>query len=391
LITILAFVFVLLVLVFIHELGHFVAARSVGVKVLRLSLGFPPRLFSFSPTSSGWIFKIFFIRRNDSGKLTWAPVIEKVIARPPSKVSETEYCVALVPIGGYVKMAGAIDESMDEKVTGAPDELSSKNKLQQIWVMSAGVLMNILLAILVFSIVVFIRGVPEGSTDPVVVELEQGLPAAEAGIQVGDRILHIDGQSISTWEEMTRIIHNKPLEMVTVGWERDGKIMSAQIETVQHQVMGKCDVQQVGLIGIGRKIEIRKAGLFESLGLGTQEVEMWLCRIITLLGKMITRQASLKDIGGPILIAQLAGQQAQAGFIPLIYLMAIISVNLALINILPIPALDGGHILILLIEGISRRELSMKVRMVIQQVGMTLLLLLILVIMYNDLARLFFR
>ena len=391
-ITILATIFVLLVLVFIHELGHFVAARSVGIRVIRLSLGFPPRLFSFSPTSSGWIFKFFFFRKNDSGKLTWAPVVEKVFSVPRSKASETEYCIALIPVGGYVKMAGSIDESLEEDISGAPDELASKNKLQQIWVMSAGVLMNVLLAILIFTgIVFFSTGIPEVTNEPIVKELEPNYPAEAAGIQVGDKILSIDGKPVATWEEMSEIIHSKPFETISITWQQDGKIKTEILTVKEDPVFDGKELKTEGRVGMSGGYEIREATILESIESGFILTGRWFGVIVTSLKLIITGEVSFKQIGGPILIAQLAGQSAQAGLVPLLNLMAIISVNLAFINILPVPALDGGHILILLIEGITRRELSIKIRMIVQQVGMALLLLLILAIIYNDLTRLFFN
>ena len=129
--TLLAMIFVLGVLVFVHELGHFLAARSVGVRVERFSLGFPPRLATFIPTEKGWIFRLFFYSRNEEGKLEWGPILEKTLKKIPRKATETEFTLALIPLGGYVKMAGTIDESLDDKLTGAPDELTSKSRLQQ--------------------------------------------------------------------------------------------------------------------------------------------------------------------------------------------------------------------------------------------------------------------
>ena len=149
--TIFAMIFVLGVLIFVHELGHFLAARSIGVRVERFSLGFPPRFLSFTPTTEGLLFRLYFYKWNDDSKLEWKPVIEKVVSAPRNKGSDTEYCFALVPLGGYVKVAGYVDESLDVELTGSPDELNSKNRFQQIWFMSAGVLMNILLAIVFFT------------------------------------------------------------------------------------------------------------------------------------------------------------------------------------------------------------------------------------------------
>lgn len=387
--TALAFIFVLFVLIFVHELGHFLAARSVGVKVLRLSLGFPPRLLSFIPTPSGWIFRFYFFRRSDSGKLKWLPLVEKTISRPLSKATETEYCVALVPLGGFVRMAGTIDEGLDDVFTGAPHELASKSRLQQVWVMSAGVLMNVLLAIVVFAAVTYSTGITEFTDEPVVMEVLPSYPAEEAGIEAGDRILSVADQPVGSWTEIREIIHGKLFEAISVQWQRNGEVLSAQLTPREGQDVVGDETKTVGVIGIRGGYVVRNTTAVESLNQGFIQTGLWFGIIVHTLKMIATGQLSVKEIGGPILIAQLAGQSAQLGFVSLLILLAIISVNLAFINILPIPALDGGHILIILIEAVARRQLSAKVRMAIQQAGMALLLLLILVIIYNDLSRLF--
>lgn len=388
-ITILAMIFVLAVLIFVHELGHFLAARSVGVKVERFSLGFPPRLLSFTPLKDGWLFKLFFFRRNEKGKFDWSPIFERVISKPLRKSTETEYSIALIPLGGYVKMAGTIDESLDNSITGAPYELNSKNRLQQIWVMSAGVLMNLLLAVLVFAGLTIMSGISEFSNEPVVDELVPGFPAEKVGIQGGDRIVSVNGTPVSTWEEMNVIISSKPNETIEIRWVRGEEEFSSQLTTRETQTLYNGKPKVVGAMGITREYTIRDAGILESLKVGLVQTGFWLKVIVNTLGMLLTGEASAKDIGGPILIAQMAGQSARLGFAALLSFLAIISVNLAFINIIPIPGLDGGHILIITIESIIRRKLSVKVRIAIQQVGMAFLMLLILFVIYNDISRLF--
>ena len=148
--TFYAFIILLGVLVTIHEFGHFIAARSVGIRVERFSVGVPPRLFSITSIDGGFILNIFFFKMVN-GKIKWRPVLSKTIKRSSRKGSNTEYVIALLPLGGYVKMAGMIDESMDTKIQNKNDEFQSKNLIEKIWVLSAGVLMNTLLAIVVFS------------------------------------------------------------------------------------------------------------------------------------------------------------------------------------------------------------------------------------------------
>ncbi|MDP6455859.1 MAG: RIP metalloprotease RseP [Candidatus Marinimicrobia bacterium] len=387
--TILAVIFVLGLLILVHELGHFMAARSVGVSVIRFSLGFPPRILSFTPTGQGWLFRLYFFKKGENGKPAWGPVYEKVITSAVSKPTETEYCMAIVPLGGYLRVAGVIDEGLDETLTGAPDELNSKNRLEQGWFMSAGVIMNILLAVFLFAGITYTTGVAEVTDEPVVMEVQPSFPAQEIGLIAGDRIISIDGESIETWRELSDIIHGKPMEEISLRWERDGEVLSASVTTRESQIAAGDKVEKVGMIGISGGYEIRQAGVVESLSSGAVRTGFWFAVIVKSLKMIVTGEASMKDIGGPILIAQLAGQSAQAGIVALLSFTAIISVNLAFINILPVPGLDGGHILLLLIEGIARRKISVKARMIIQQAGMAMLLLLILVVIYNDITRLF--
>lgn len=387
--TILAMIFVLGVLIFVHELGHFMAARSIGVRVERFSLGYPPRLISFTPTADGLLFRLFFYRWRGARKPEWGPVIEKIISGPRPKSSDTEYCLAIVPLGGYVKVAGYVDESLEAEITGAPDELNSKNRLQQIWFMSAGVIMNILLAVIFFAGITKYTGVAERTGEPVVMDVSPGFPAAEAGIEPGDRIVSVKSRNIAEWSELTEIIHASPNEEINVVWIRDGQTFSAAVKPRLGSVPDGDGMKEVGLIGVAGGYTIRDAAVGESIVNGVERTGFWFGMIVRSLSMIVTGEASMKDIGGPILIAQLAGESARAGMIALLSFTAIISVNLAFINILPIPGLDGGHILLVTLEGITRRNFSLKVRMAIQQAGMALLLLLIIVVLYNDLTRLF--
>ncbi len=305
-----AAILVLGVLILVHELGHFFAARSVGVRVDRFSIGFPPRLITLTSVDNGWNFKLFFYKRDDSGKLVWGPIKESVLSVEGRVGSGTEYCLALIPFGGYVKMAGTIDESLDPTIKNKPYELMSKSRLAQTWVMSAGILMNIVLAFILFTGIVWNTGLPEASDEPVVHEIVPELPADKAGLKIGDRITAIDDVVITSWTELSGIIHQLPNTEIELAWESEGIIQE----------------------------------------------------------KTITTYFQIN---------------------PAFYFMALISVNLAFINLLPIPGLDGGHIFITLIEGTIRRPLSVKTRMLIQQVGMVFLLLIMATVLFNDFSRLF--
>ncbi|SVA30208.1 uncharacterized protein METZ01_LOCUS83062, partial [marine metagenome] len=194
-----AFIIVLGVIVMVHELGHFFAARSVGVRVDRFSIGFPPRFITITSVSGGFEFRLFFYRRDQEGKIVWGPVKSWLINKPGREGSGTEYCLAIIPLGGYVKMAGMIDESLDGKIEYKPDELMSKPVWAQIWVMSAGVIMNILLAFIIFTGVAWNNGTPAVSNEPVIHTLVDDMPAKAEGLLPGDRILSVDDVQISTW------------------------------------------------------------------------------------------------------------------------------------------------------------------------------------------------
>lgn len=321
--------------------------------------------------------------------MVWGPVFKKLFARIPKKLTGTEYCVALIPLGGYVKMAGAIDESLDDNLTGAPDELASQSRLKQAWVMIAGVLMNVVLAVLLFSGITFFMGIPEITNEPVVMEVKPDYPAQEAGIQAGDRILTINEQEIESWQALTEMVHSKPNQVIAVKWQRGDEIFSTEILTTEVSTQTDEGIEKIGLIGITGGYVNRDAGIIESFQDGVSKTGFWFGIIGRSLKMLVTGEASLKEIGGPILIAQLAGESARAGFSVLLSFMAVISINLAFLNILPIPGLDGGHLFIILIESIGRRAISIKTRMVIQQVGMALLFLLMLVVVFNDISRLF--
>ncbi|MED5427633.1 MAG: RIP metalloprotease RseP [Candidatus Neomarinimicrobiota bacterium] len=382
-----ATILVLGVLIFVHELGHYLAARSVGVRVERFSIGFPPRFLSCKSVDGGWDVRVFFYRLYQA-KISWGPVFETHISTPGRIGSTTEYVLALVPLGGYVKMAGVIDESMDTEITHSPDELTSKPFWAKLWVLSAGVIMNILTAFILFAGIAYVQGSPEVIDKPVISELQPGMPAQNAGLEPGDRITAVNDESVTSWVELQSVINKIPDTPITITLLRGSEEMEFSFTTSHY--IGPIDhgVDTLGVIGIiqehvyhpitiGQAIVSGYIGTLNSFGLIFLTFEM--------LGN---GSASMKDLGGPVMIAQLAGQSAQAGWIPLLTFMALISVNLGFINILPVPGLDGGHILIILIESILRRPLSIKARITIQQVGMVFLLLLMGTVMFNDISRL---
>jgi len=387
--TILAFIFVLGVIVIIHELGHFFAARSVGVRVDRFSIGFPPRLFTVNSVDGGFEINLFFYKKNEMDKINWDIVKTWNINIPERKGSGTEYCFAIVPLGGYVKLAGMIDESMDGTIQNEPYELMSKPVWAQIWVMSAGVIMNILLAFVIFTSLAWYQGVPTSENKPVIYSVEEDSPAKNANLLPGDKIIKVNDYSISTWSDLSSTIQEQPNKSINITYVREGKESSIDIYTTFRvfPIDGKLDT--LGMIGIAPELIYKPIGIIRASQLGVTSTVGGLGLVVLSIKLLISGQASVGDLGGPILIAQIAGETARAGIISLFGFMAIISCNLAFINFLPIPGLDGGHVFIILAESILRRKFTLKTRMVIQQIGMAFLLLLMATVMINDIGRLF--
>ena len=386
--TIWAFIILLGVLITIHEYGHFMAARSVGVQVERFSIGVPPRFLTIESVDSGYLFRIFFFKRTE-GSWKWQPVMEKHIERSGRVGSNTEYVIALLPLGGYVKMAGMIDESMDTKITYEENEFMSKPLWAKIWILSAGVIMNTVLAFIIFASLGYYQGSAEVVDEPIVRETIADMPAELAGMLPGDRIKKIDDNDIQTWEELTTIVKAKPDEEIKLVIERDGAIVNKLVTSTRNIIPTKGGMDTVGVLGIYPELIYTSITLNEAVSIGWSRTIGSFVMIIESLRMLGSGEASVKDFGGPIMIAQLAGQTAEAGFVPFLTFMALLSVNLAFLNILPIPGLDGGHIFIHLVEFVIRKPLTLKTRIVIQQIGMAFLLLLMVTIIFQDITRLF--
>ena len=353
-VTILSTVFVLGILVFIHELGHFLAAKLSGIRVDTFSMGYPPRLI---------------------GK----------------KIGDTDYCISAVPFGGYVKISGMVDESMDtEELKGDPQpwEFRSKPWINRFSVILAGPVMNLVLAYLIFVGGVFVYGIGEFSPEPVVGIVSEGEPAEAAGLAEGDRILSINDIQVSSWDEMSEIVHAAPEQAMTFTWMRDNQKMSQVIIPARKELPNaEGKTEEVGLIGIGPVLETRRAGFFEAFQRGGDNFIFLTNMIVDVVGKLVTGRESVKSLAGPVAIAKMAGESARSGFGNLVGFLAMLSLNLGILNLLPIPVLDGGHLLMLSVEGIARREVPLKVKMVIQQVFMVLLLGLMGFVIYNDILR----
>lgn len=428
--TILAFAFVLGVLVFVHELGHFMAAKRLGIKVLKFQLGFNPTVVSF--------------RRGD-----------------------TEYGIGALPLGGYVKMAG---ENIDDARTGNPEEFLSRTKWERFQVLIMGPVMNLALAYVLTAVVLYqgaqvpvyedqpvvvgtvapdsaaakadirpgdrivaaadrsvltweefylavapkvnreielrvvrdgrestLRLTPTPSTQstrfeigdigvlpdvhPYVPSVNAGEPADRAGVKAGDVIVAVNDQNITFRTDLRKAIASRPGQQITLSILRNGSPMSLQVTPER-----RGDIGWLG-ISIADETKSIKPGLLEAARLSFDKNLQYTGLIFQTIGGLLTRQTSPKQLMGPVAIAQLSGEQAQLGWVALLSLMASISLNLGLINLLPIPILDGGHITIMALEGVARRDFSAQVKEKMLFAGFVVIMMLMVTVIYNDLTR----
>ncbi|MDY6951547.1 MAG: RIP metalloprotease RseP [Thermodesulfobacteriota bacterium] len=351
---IVSFAIVLGVLIFAHEFGHFIVAKALGVGVEKFSLGFGPKIL---------------------GK----------------KVGMTDYRISAVPLGGYVKMVGeAPDSELDP--SQIPLSFSHKSLWKRSLIVLAGPVFNLLLSVAIFFAFLLISGLP--IIEPEVGGVQEGMPAAQAGVQTGDYIAAVDGAPVAQWDEMAGIIKQSKGRPLTFELLRKGEVVSVQIVprlVPSQNLFGETiDKYVIGITPSGA-YTIERLNPVEALTRGVAET--WQIAKVTVLviGKIVTGRVSAKKaIGGPIMIAQIAGEQAKAGITSLIGFIAALSVTLGVINLLPIPVLDGGHLLFFAIEAISRRPVNLKMREVAQQVGLFLLVLIMIYVIYNDISRILF-
>ena len=428
--TVLAFLFVLGVLVFVHELGHFLAAKRVGIRVIKFQLGFNPTIASF--------------RRGD-----------------------TEYGIGALPLGGYVKMAG---ETTEDEIAGQPDEFLSKTRWERFQVLIMGPVMNLLLAFVLLAVVLY-QGAEVGSYEdqPVVVgSVAAGSPAAKADIAPGDRIVSVADHRVDTWEQFYMTVGARPNREITVGLLRNGLDVTRTLTPVVAPGQSRFEIGDIGVMpnvhphlmsvnagepgargglmkgdvitavdgavmtfhaqfrdaiakhpGKTMTVSILRDGkpmdltitpdthgtigwlgvlpvddtrsikptFVEALGLSARRNVQMAGMIGQTIWGLVTRQLSPKQLMGPIAIAQVSGETAQLGWIALISLMATISLNLGLLNLMPIPLLDGGHIFIMGLEGLARRDFSVRVKEKMLLAGFVVLMTLMVTVIYNDLTR----
>lgn len=439
------------ILVFIHEFGHFAAAKLSGMRADVFAIGFGKRLF-------GWNRKTGFT----FGELP----------KDFDGEGHTDYRLSLLPLGGYVKIAGMVDESMDTSFAESepkPYEFRAKPVWAKIFVITAGVLMNLLLAWLIFWGANFFQGKPITPTTTIAF-VEEGSPAALSGFVSGDKILSINGKSINNWEDLrAQIFINTLGENLNVKLERDGKVENILVDrklipddestalylipqgvkpgigdvlkdspaeksglkpgdillslngTPLHsskqatelistnagkeiQLVVKREKEEVNIsvtpgedakigVAIGPvfmgETQMRTYGAFESVYYGWKDIEKMTALTFSMIGKVFTGDVEFKKaFGGPIKIAQIAAKSADSGMANFLYFLALLSLSLAVLNIMPFPVLDGGHLVMIIVEAVIKREIPIKIKMAIQNTGLVLLLLLMAFIIYNDIISL---
>ncbi|MEW6615228.1 MAG: RIP metalloprotease RseP [Thermodesulfobacteriota bacterium] len=341
------------ILIFVHELGHFIVAKISGVGVLKFSLGFGHKILS-------------------------------------KKIGETEYLLSAIPLGGYVKMIGE-EPGEEEKVSenDLSKSFSNKSLLKRTGIVFAGPFSNIIFAVVILS-AIYMRGVPVLTTQ--VGDIVDRSPAYEAGIKKGDQIVAINGKKVSRWEDLTKIIQRSKGEELTIQLKKDGSYYKTKLTPklfTDKNIFGEdVKIYKIGITASDKFITERY-NPFMAIVKGSQQT-WWLIKLmgITII-KLIERTVPANTLGGPILIIQMAGKQAQAGIPNFLFFMAIISINLGIVNLLPIPILDGGHLFFFLLEAIMGKPLSIKKREAAQQVGLVIIILLIVFVFYNDLSRIF--
>ncbi len=333
------------ILILIHEWGHYFAATRLGVVVEQFSIGLiGPKIFSF-------------------------------------KRGKTEYVITAVPWGGYVKLQGEVPGEGDVPSVG---DFYAAPAGKRVIILASGAFMNIIFAFVLFWGISFWTGMPSSAAK--IGGFKDGFPAQKAGLEIGDEITAVNGEKVVSWNEMAAVIHaggERPVELqVKRGEHPFSLILKPRVEKMP---VGRGEVRRIGLIGITPLI--KRYNVLKGMQSGAQQVWGWTKLTYVGLWKLIMGKVSVKNLGGPILIIQLAGKVAHSGLANLCAFMGIISINLAVINLLPIPVADGGHIIICGIEKLRRKPLSLKAQEVVAKIGWVFILTLMLFVTFNDIAR----
>lgn len=342
-VTLISTVVVFGLLVLIHELGHFVMAKKTGMLVREFAIGFGPKLIS-------------------------------------RKVGETVYSIRCVPLGGFNDIAG-MDPGDDE---AGERSYYRKPILHRMAVIVAGAAMNLILPLFLFWGIIYFTGIYAPSPEPVLGEVMADTPASRAGLKNGDRILSMDGQEITSWQDFSTLIKDGAGHSYRVVFERAGERQETTLTPEYNERA------QRALIGVRGDVIVEQVGAVKAFSLAVRRNVLIIGRMISGLGEIISGEAA-GDVSGPIGVVQMTGEMAHAGMLPLINFTALLSLNLGIVNLLPIPALDGGHIVVLLLEALRGKPLGEKALGYIQMVGIACLATIMLFATKNDIVRIFFK
>lgn len=347
-IAFISFIAVLSILVIVHEFGHFIVAKKMGVRVEKFSIGFGPEIFG--------------ITRN-----------------------ETRYAVSLVPLGGYVKLSG---ETSAEEIKGEKWEYLSRSVGERARIIFAGPVLNYMLAFFIFAFV-FMVGNPTMTSK--VGKLIPGYPAERSGIKPGDKIVKINNKAVEYWEDVTKIIYSNKAPEIELVIERNNVLIHTRVGTQAQEFKTMFgSKKKASIIGIAPSDEIVyvRYGIIQSFYMaGEKLLTLSYITYRALWASLIGTIPFKESITGPVGIFYITGQAAKLGIMYLLQLMAVLSASLAIFNVLPVPVLDGGHLLFLGIEKVCRKPLSHRVQENITQVGLYLLIFLMVFVFYNDFMR----
>ena len=336
--TILAAIFVFGVLVTVHEFGHFITAKLTGMRVDEFAIGFGPKIYQ-------------------------------------RKEGDTVYSLRAIPLGGYNKIAG-----MDPDDPVEPDSFKSKSIPARMLVILAGALMNFILPVILFTGIFMAEGMDMPVDEPVLGTVVEEKAAYNAGLQAGDRILTINGTKMNTWNDVVSTLQANGEKKVQLTAQRGGAVYTYTMMPEYNKELGR------PLIGISPKFENVQPGFLEAVQFGFGYTKYIITAMLDGLQKIVTGRAPA-EVAGPIGVAQMAGQVAEKGILPLISFVAFLSINLGVINLLPLPALDGGHVVLLVLEGLRGKPLGKKAMTNIQTVGIALILALTVFSTFKDITR----
>lgn len=341
--TILITVAIIAVLILAHEFGHFIVARRIGIPVWEFSLGFGPRLLG--------------IERNG-----------------------TQYSLRAIPLGGFVRMAG--EELGDDD--NDPNGFNRRTPLEKMRVSFAGPFMNLVAAMLIFIYIYSVTGVEEATNSAVIGKVLSGAPAQAAGLKDGDRVLAINGMKVDSWEKLTAGIGKSPSDKpLLIEVNRGGEVKEVKVKPIFNKEMKKT------YIGIKPEVVYKKMGIIDAVKNGFQRTYESTVLLLASFGLLFTGGASMSDLAGPVGITKLVGEVATIGWAQLLGFTAFLSINLGILNLLPIPALDGSKIMFALVEAIRRKPLDPEKEGYIHWLGFLFLMGLMVFVTFNDIARIY--